>query len=707
MRSALIAPVASTRKRRTLITRFRLLAIVFFTFAILVLPGLGQSDEGLTGWWRFDEGSGATTLDSMTQTRDQILNASSWIQGVSGRALKFDGFTTVIRRAPDSAPSSNGEITIEAWVALHSYPWNWVPIVDHEKEWREGYYFGIDAEGRLGLQVGVWNNWEILRSDERLPLLQWVHVAGTYDQKQGLRLYVNGKPAGSLPVIGRISLPEKTPFQIGRNIQDLPPTSLVRAKASVPALYSLDGLLDELRIYDRPLSAEEVKARYDSVVVPSPVALASRKWPTLPVSSKTFGATYCNLKLYPEWDALWRTGPFSDVVVRFERSPVHYVFWRGGNYGESLVTENGIWIGDQSFESGTHVGTAEHMNDKHNVHASISIVETSPARVVLHWRYGLVDITGQLSHVDPLSGWGDWADEYFYIYPDTISVRYGTIHGSARHYSFTEPTVLLEPGTKAENFISLEAATIANLSGEARTYSWDPSSPPFPFPDQPKNANIALLNTRSQYKPFYVYPPGTELGPYGWPPELRPGYSHFPTWDHWPVNQIPSDGRFELFPDHYASAAIMSPEVVEGPIVGPNPTKVAMFLFGLTSDPILALVPAARSWAHPPQITLTGNSSATARYDAGQRAYVISMPQQGNQLSIHLAANQQSPAFHPAFVIEGWGDASLTVSVNRRRLPPDKYRYGHVYGLDRTDLVVWLDISSTTSLDILASPNPA
>jgi hypothetical protein len=686
-------------------TRLRIFAITFLGPIILVVAALAQNNGGLIGWWRFDEGGGATTLDSATQTRDQILNAHSWTQGVSGQALKFDGFTTVIRRAPDSAPtSSKGEITINAWVVLFSYPWNWVPIVDHEKEWREGYYFGIDAEGRLGLQVGVWNNWEILRSDERLPLRQWVNVAGTYDQKQGLRVYINGKRAGSLPVIGRISLPEKTPFQIGRNIQDLPPTSLVREKASVPALYSLDGMLDDLRLYDRPLSSEEVRANYSSATVPSHFAEAPRKWPALPASRNRFDAIYCDLKLYPEWDALWRTGPFSDVVVNFENAPVHYVFWHGGNYGESLVTENGIWIGDQSFESGTHVGTAEHMNDKHNLYSSLRIVEKSPARVVLHWRYGLADITGQFSHVDPLSGWGELADEYFYIYPDAISVRYGTIHGSSRHYSFTEPTVLLEPGKKAEDFISLDAATIANLLGDIRTYSWDPASPPFPFPNQPKDANIALLNTKSRYRPFYIYQTGTELGPYGWPPELRPGYSHFPTWDHWPVNQIPSDGRFELFPDHYASAAIMSPEVVEKPTADPDPTKAAMFLFGLTPDPISALVPAARSWLHPPQITLTKGPAASAVYDAAQRAYVISVPPQAHQISIHLSASEQSPAFHPSFVIEGWGDVSVSLSVNNAALPADRYRYGHIHLLDRTDLVVWLNISSTSAVDISASP---
>ena len=129
-----------------------------------------------------------------------------------------------------------------------------------------------------------------------------------------------------------------------------------------------------------------------------------------------------------------------------------------------------------------------------------------------------------------------------------MAVRYGTVHGTDDHYSFTEPTILLEPGKKPEDYISLQAATVANSKAEARTYSWDPVSPPFPFPDPPADANIAVVNLRSEYKPFYVYQPGTTLGPYGWPPELRPEYSHFPVWDHWPVNQAPDRWTLRALP---------------------------------------------------------------------------------------------------------------------------------------------------------------
>ena len=413
------------------------LALLVATVVLLATASAAQND-GVVAWWKFNEGSGDFVVDSQTGKHDTILNHHQWTKGVSAGGLKFDGFTTVVERPAKEVPKLEAEFSLEAWVAIQTYPWNWVAIVDQEKDHHNGYYFGIDAQGRVGLQLSVWGTWETCVSQSRVPLMQWSYVVGTFDPQSGVRLYIDGKPAGECSVKGRSDPAKKTGLRIGRNFQDLPPTSLVRTSAAFPTYYSLDGILDELKIYNRALAAEEVAGTYQSTKPSTAPELTARHWPTLPKSNH-FGAVYTALKLYPEWDALWRTGPYSDVVVSFADLPYHYVFWRGGNFGNTMVTENGIWVGDQSFESGTKVGTAEHMNDKHNMNSRISVVENTDARVVLHWQYGLVDVIGQFSNVDPATGWGDWADEFFYIYPDGVAVRYGTAYGTDEHYSFTEP----------------------------------------------------------------------------------------------------------------------------------------------------------------------------------------------------------------------------------------------------------------------------
>jgi hypothetical protein len=665
-------------------------------------------DQGLVAWWKFDEGKGRQALDNVGHVQDKVLNNYEWVGGVSSSALKFDGFTTVVTREAQRVPRIEGNFSIEAWVAIQAYPWNWVAIVDQEKDQQAGYFFGIDSEGRLGLQLAVWGSWEECTSEVRVPLREWSHVAGTYDPASGIRLYVNGKSAGKLPVLGKITPAEDTGLQIGRSFKMLPPTALVREFVKFPASYSLDGILDELKIYNRTLSPEEVASAYTANKSAAPLALAARAWPPIPEGPKRFRAAYCQLKLYPEWDALWRTGPYSDVVVRFEDEPYKYVFWRGTNFEENLVTENGIWVGDQSFESGTRYGCAEHMSDKKNLHNYITVIENTDARVVLHWRYGLVDVVGNFSNVDPLTGWGDWADEYFYIYPDGVAVRHGTIHGTDEGYSFTEPTLLLEPGKKAEDYISLDAATIANMKGESRTYSWDPTCPPYPFPDQPAGANIAELNLKSIYKPFFIYQPGTMLGPYGNPHEARLEYSRFPTWNHWPVSQAPSDGRYALFPDRFASAAIMSPDPNKAWVEGPGSTKSTYFLFGLTKQPAGELATLARSWLQAPKLKIFGKSFTSEGYVTAQRAYVLEHGQEAKRsvLDFEIEASDDSPVVNPAFVIKGWGDVGATLKINGKAIARGKdFRWGHVYRLEGSDLVVWLRQESSRPVRVSLTPS--
>jgi hypothetical protein len=675
---------------------------LFAALCIACIPAGAQTTAGLAAQWAFDDQRGNIVHDSVSGHDTPILNNYQWVKGVSGDGLKFDGFTTVVELAPKAAPKIGPGFTVESWIAMQSYPWNWVPIVDQHQDEASGYLFGIDAEGRLGLQLSVWGIWNICRSDVRIPLKRWTHVAAVYDPATGVSLYIDGKPAGKLPLTGDFVLPSDTPFRIGRNLIDLPPIALVRPKASFPALYSFDGILDDLRIYNRPLSSGEIASAYNPAIASVQPELTERRWPVLPGEASHLKAVYTDLHLYPEWDALWRTGPASDVVVSFKKLPFHYVFWRGANYGPNMVTENGIWMSDQSFESGTKIGTAEHMNDKHNMHASISILETTNARVVLHWRYALVDVTGGFAGIDPETGWSDWVDEFFYIYPDGLAVRRGTIHGKRKKYSFTEPTLLLEPGKKPEDYVSLQAATVVNSKGENRTYSWAPDSPPFPFPDQPTDANIAVVNLHSKYKPFYIYKEGTELGPYGWPPELRLQYSHFPVWDHWPVNQIPSDGRFELFPDHYASAAIMSPNPNAVWIEGPGPTKTTYFLFGLSDGSVEQLAQLDRSWLHPPNLKMEDDKIAAA-YDPGQRAYLLTgvpVADEGMRLTFTIDASASSPVVNPAFVLKGWGQLPPVVRVDGASVGEGDVETGFIDTWSGTDLVLWLRKTATSPVQV-------
>jgi len=87
-------------------------------------------------------------------------------------------------------------------------------------------------------------------------------------------------------------------FQIGRNLDELP----AAATRPIPASYSFDGIIDELKIYGRALDASEIKRSYDSLRPTSPPPLTWRKLPSIPDGQKRFGEFYTSLKFYPEWD---------------------------------------------------------------------------------------------------------------------------------------------------------------------------------------------------------------------------------------------------------------------------------------------------------------------------------------------------------------------------------------------------------------------
>lgn len=647
------------------------------------------------------EGEGSTVTEQISGRSQAIHGNFRWAGPVGGAGLKMDGFTTFVEVPATEIPRLDQSFSISAWVAPQTYPWNWVAFADQHLEPKSGFLFGMDAEGHLGIQLAVSGVWTSFISQESIPLMKWTHVAATVDVTAGVKLYMNGGVVAEIPLSGKFQQAGDVPLRIGRNLQNLPAVALVRPKAAYPALYSYDGVLCDLQLSADVLSAADLLTPAGDARGNKQPDLPSRSWPPMISRSSSLQAAYTSLSLYPEWDALWRSGPEADVVVTLPDSPVHYVFWRGANYGPSMVTENGLWFGDQSFEASTEVGTAEHMNDKHNAHSSIRIEENTPARVVLRWRYALVDVLGNFAGVDPYTGWGDWADEWFYIYPDGVAVRHSVVHGVRKKFSLTEPTLLLAPGQRPEDLLQPEAASVQNARGESKTYSWKIAPPAYPFPDQPKGANIAVINSKSTFKPFYIYRLGMELGPYGWAPEVRMKYSHFPVWDHWPVNQIPSDGRFQLTPDDFASAAIMSPnpkatwtELSEG--------KANTFLFGLTQN-VDELALLDRSWLTPAPIQVEPNIGWDPEFDYDQKAYVFThtgrdVKPQG--LKFTVQASETSPIVNPAFIFDDWTGPNPAVRIDGRLPSPNEVIFGRVERLYGTRLVVWMRCHSVKDIHI-------
>jgi len=679
-------------------------------------------------YWRFDEARGDLTIEGVTGYESTIAGHKSlWKVGVSGTALQFDGYNSEVTLPGTQAPRITDSITLEGWVAIGAYPWNWTPIVqqcddvteeresvpveDDEEDEEEGvesqrepvvkperetgYFLGIDGLGHVGLKLRIGDSWRELVSGNPLERHRWYHVAGTYDGKTGvMKLYIDGKPSGEQFLMPEGITVSKKDIRIGRG-KPRQPIRPVRANTFVDT-YGFDGLIDEIRIYDTALTESQVRQssyrfRPARAVVTHP-DMDARILPTGEDRGQ-FGAYYTHLEFYETWDNLWRFGAYPDVVVEFDESPCKFVFWRGTGYIPMLVNERGHWYSNEFNETWGRSGgqgCQEPMSDKESYTNHARIIENTPARVVVQWRYPLVDVFHVIANYDDSTGWGDWSDWYYTIYPDGVAVKKMRLwtHGP-RNHEWQEGMAILGPDQHPEQVLETEPALLlADKNGNVSPYDWS-NGPPRDV--SYKDKVIHIVNYQADYDPFTIadFEGGNVYGG-----EVT-DYAVFPSWNHWPVAQMPSDGRYAAYPDRTAHCSLTH---IDWPTYkedhGDRPFYQKLMLEGMSDKSPEALGTLAKSWFHAPRLQ-NMEGAKDAAYDRSQRAYV--MTANDAEISFQLVASPQSPLFNPAFVIKHWqkeGKAQVRVKGKNLQAGPS-FRQGTTYDTDgQPQMIIWLKLES-------------
>jgi hypothetical protein len=680
---------------------------------------LAQGKKDIYLWWNFDdtkeimdpanedpwqEVPKPSTREQVSGDSYHIVGLGKYVPGVKGSAFKFDGFSSYIEGAPEFEIEDEeivfpDEITVESWLALGAYPWNWAPIITIGKYKVTGFYFGVDPRGRIGFHMSdatsVWHECNSKVNPETglgMDMGRWHHVVATYGPEDGIKIYLDGKLENSYADFtfdyGIAYSDFEKGFRLGMNRDPLPPSDPIRDWATYPSRYTLDGIIDETKIYSRVLSAGEIEQLYLSTIPENEPLFAPRNFPSIEGQGR-FTANYTRLDYYPEWDALWPAGPYMDVVVQFEQLPVKLMFWRGTRYSPCWVTENGKWMADQSRETGNNwflsqgprdampTGCIEHMSDVQTRSSRVSIIENNPARITVNWRYLQMDVKFRQMDLPNNTGFGEWGNELYHIYPDGISVR-KVLPGRG---GWQETIFLNEPGTRPEDNIELEAVTLMNLKGDSKTYTWELGYPEFDLPQ----ANIQIINLKAEYKPFIIFSEGGGFDVFNL--EVRPEYSHFPWWNHWPVAQIISDGRSASAPDRASHSSLSWGDPGQD-----------YALYGMTDDHN-AVLKLARSWNRPPALEV--NRGFTSRgYDPSQRAYLIEASEPSD-LALTLDGSGERPVYNPVFIISGWGPDEISYILNGKSLDQESYKYGVEYDINGIPTaIIWLKYESNEKTEI-------
>ncbi|RMD76772.1 MAG: LamG domain-containing protein, partial [Lentisphaerae bacterium] len=602
----------------------------------------------------FDEGNGNFTQENISNHQVRIQGVKPyWTPGISGFALHFDGYTSSVLFTSNELPTMLHDFTIETWVFLCAYPWNWVPIF----QWGEdnGIFFGINGHGRPGIRLWLHNDLIECIAPQTLERYQWYHLATRYHSASGaLELFVNGKNVAMRNTEGGTLLIPRRIIKIGKGEPRIP-CDPVRP-SSYPSEYAFDGILDEIRCYHATL--EDSVICEHAIPPEHPPTLPRRQLPAF--SLDTFTAHQTKIRFYETWDNLIPAGNHPDIVIGFDEVPTHFVFWRAMNYVPMIVNEKGQWYSNEFNEtwntSGGH-GCQEPMSDKQNHYSHVRLIEDTPVRKVVHWRFALIDTRKYLANFDPETGWGDFADWYYYIYPDGFAVKTMRLwtHGLINH-EWQESMAIFGPDQHPEQIIDTERTiTLLDLDGNKAEYSWKDGPPSHIH--EPIDKCIQYIHYRAQYHPVTIVP---ELARYDVYSGELTDYSVFPTWNHWPVAQIISDGRYASFPDrtahssltHFIPAPFRSQEV-------DAPWQERVMMEGMTNLPPEDTVALARSWIQPPPL-LWASTCSYLGYERGRRAYVLrKFPDKPVQFHIH--ASQRRPFHNICFEIRGWPNASRAI----------------------------------------------
>ena len=200
-----------------------------------------NTSVGLVAAWGFNEGTGSILGDSSGNGRTGTITGATWTAGKYGQALNFDGNDLVTLSDLDLT----GPFTVMAWMQTRSVHTNdCASLVMKARD----YGFEI-CQGRLYAAVGTSSGWTAYPSVAltSADLNVWKHVAMTYDGTT-LRFYVGGTLVGS-----------PTGAHTTNN-------NLLRFGRWSSNGEFWNGLIDEVRIYNRALSQSEVQVNLNTPI---------------------------------------------------------------------------------------------------------------------------------------------------------------------------------------------------------------------------------------------------------------------------------------------------------------------------------------------------------------------------------------------------------------------------------------------------------
>jgi hypothetical protein len=234
--------------------------ISLFVFLLSIsFMAMGQAEESLVGYWPFDEGVGKEAKDASGNGHDgELIDDPKWVQGKFDKALDFEGTGSYVLVPDHDDLDLTDALTVMGWFNLNE------AIAGNRRMMskNDSIFLIFDFGIADSLDFLVKPNNDFVESTTTFEPGEWYHFAGTYDG-DSLRIYINGEmegEKGGTPPIAASGLD----LWIGFDDWD--------------SAVGFHGIMDDVRIYSKALTADEIEKAMGGPVA---VQMSAEKLPVI------------------------------------------------------------------------------------------------------------------------------------------------------------------------------------------------------------------------------------------------------------------------------------------------------------------------------------------------------------------------------------------------------------------------------------------
>ncbi len=294
--------------------------------------------DSLVGHWKFDEGQSNSAIDASSKTNNGVLGNSTsgtlplWMTNSSCKlasCLYFDGSSDFVNISDSSTLDMTNAITISAWVKpVWGGGLNYPKILEKGNSEAYALMAQYNGDNKPAFILYIGGGEKNIGSPDPVGQNQWYHITGTYDGTQ-MKIYVDGILKGNKTQTGSIGTTNSNLF-IGRD-------------SSTNSDEWFNGAIDEVKVWNRALTPEEIKAEYSNSKRGMPDWLDPR------------------FKQIFKWRQQFKGGNNPEINITYlmtAADPFVRIFVDGGPTGYASSTDSST-VGYWQFNEGSGTSTAD------------------------------------------------------------------------------------------------------------------------------------------------------------------------------------------------------------------------------------------------------------------------------------------------------------------------------------------------------------